>query len=118
MMIIYKEFSFDAAHFLPNVPEGHKCRRLHGHTYLLKVCVAGEAKAHEQWVMDYGDLKAVVKPVVDELDHKYLNDIKGLENPTAEKVIFWIWQRLKPALPQLKRIELKETPGSGVIYEE
>ncbi len=117
-MTIYKEFSFDAAHFLPNVPEGHKCKQLHGHTYLLKVYVAGQATGPEQWVMDYGDLKAIVKPVVDELDHRYLNDIKGLENPTAETVTFWIWQRLKPVLQQLKKIELKETPTSGVIYEE
>lgn len=117
-MTIYKEFSFDAAHFLPNVPDGHKCKQLHGHTYLLRIFVTGELISPEDWVMDYGDLKARVKPVLLRLDHQYLNDIKGLENPTAEVLARWIWQRLKPGLPQLKKIELKETPGSGVIYEE
>lgn len=118
MMTIYKEFTFDAAHFLPNVPQGHKCRQLHGHTYLLRVYVAGEPVQYEQWVMDYGDLKSQVMPVLSRIDHQYLNDIKGLENPTAEMVALWIWRELKPALPGLKKIELKETPGSGVIYEE
>lgn len=117
-MTIYKEFSFDAAHFLPNVPDGHKCKQLHGHTYLLRVFVTGELTLPEGWVMDYGDLKALVKPVLLRLDHQYLNDIRGLENPTAEVLARWIWQELKPRLPLLKMIELKETPGSGVIYEE
>ncbi|MET0462550.1 MAG: 6-carboxytetrahydropterin synthase QueD [Chitinophagaceae bacterium] len=117
MITIYKEFSFDAAHLLPNVPEGHKCRHLHGHTYILRVYVPGEIAGQERWVMDYGHLKAIVKPVVDELDHQYLNEIAGLENPTAEMVTCWIWQRLKPALPHLAKIELKETASSGVIYE-
>lgn len=117
-MTIYKEFTFDAAHFLANVPEGHKCKQLHGHTYFLKVYVAGEPELPEQWVMDYSDLKAIVKPVIDQLDHKFLNDVQGLENPTAEVVTRWIWQKIKPTLPKLKRIELKETPTSGVIYEE
>lgn len=117
-MTIYKEFTFDAAHFLPNVTEGHKCKQLHGHTYLLKVYVTGNITSPEGWVMDYGDLKNLVRPILDQLDHQYLNDIKDLENPTAEIVTMWIWRRLKPVLPELKRIELKETPSSGVIYEE
>ena len=117
MMTIYKEFAFDAAHFLPNVPEGHKCRQLHGHTYHLTVFVTGDPVFHEQWVMDYKELKDLVAPVLQQLDHKYLNDIKGLENPTAEMVTLWIWTKLKPTLPQLKKLELKETPGSGVVLE-
>lgn len=116
-MIIYKQFSFDSAHFLPQVPEGHKCKRLHGHTYHLTVFVAGEVLEKQGWVMDYGDLKAVAGPVVDLLDHSLLNEIEGLENPTAEVLSIWIWNKIKPLLPQLSRIELKETPSSGVIYE-
>jgi len=118
MITIYKEFTFDAAHLLPNVPEGHKCRQLHGHTYHLRVYVAGEPAPPEEWVIDYGDLKVHLQPILRELDHKYLNDINGLENPTAEAVVIWIWRKLKPGLPGLKKIELKETPGSGAIYEE
>ena len=116
-MIIFKQFTFDAAHFLPNVPEQHKCRRLHGHTYHLTIFVKGELLANEGWVLDFGDLKEKVKPVIDLVDHAYLNDIAGLENPTAELFSVWLWDRIKPLLPELKRIELKETPTSGVIYD-
>jgi len=116
-MTIYKQFSFDSAHFLPHVPEGHKCKRLHGHTYHLTVFVAGAVKEREGWVMDYGDLKTIAGPVIDRLDHNLLNEIAGLENPTAEILVLWIWNQIKPLLPQLTRIELKETLSSGVIYE-
>jgi len=116
MMEIYKQFSFDAAHFLPHVPEGHKCRQLHGHTYQLTVFVKGMLSEPEGWILDYSDLKAVVAPVIDQLDHRLLNEVKGLENPTAEKLVLWLWQRLQPSLPGLSRLELKETPSSGVSY--
>jgi len=117
IMIIYKQFTFDSAHFLPNVPEGHKCKQMHGHTYLLTVYAQGELKQPEGWLLDYGDLKAIVKPIVDTLDHALLNNIPGLKNPTAEMLASWLWIKIKPLLPQLSRIELKETPTSGVIYE-
>lgn len=116
-MIIYKQFFFDSAHFLPNVPDGHKCKNVHGHTYALTIFVEGDLLAHEGWVIDFGDLKAVIKPLIDRLDHAMLNDIPGLENPTAELMAVWIWNQVKPRLPQLCKIELKETPTSGVIYE-
>jgi 6-pyruvoyltetrahydropterin/6-carboxytetrahydropterin synthase len=116
-MIIYKQFTFDSAHFLPRVPENHKCKSLHGHTYHLTVFVVGEVKEREGWVMDYGDLKMVAGPVIALLDHHLLNEIAGLENPTAELLSVWIWNKIKPLLPQLTRIELKENPSSGVIYE-
>jgi 6-pyruvoyltetrahydropterin/6-carboxytetrahydropterin synthase len=117
MMTLYKEFSFDAAHFLPNVPEGHKCKEIHGHTYSLKIFVAGKIQSDLGWVLDYGDLKEAVEPVVKQLDHTLLNQIPGLENPTSELLAIWIWDKIKPVLPLLSKIELKETPTSGVIYE-
>ncbi len=116
-MLIYKHFTFDAAHYLPNVPEGHKCKRMHGHTYHLTVFLQGEVRMPEGWVIDFGDVKAQVKPLIDLLDHAVLNEVEGLQNPTAEMLAIWIWQKLKPLLPLLKRIELKETPTSGAIYE-
>jgi 6-pyruvoyltetrahydropterin/6-carboxytetrahydropterin synthase len=116
-MKIYKEFSFEAAHRLPNVPAGHKCGRLHGHTFYVRIDVEGEVGATTGWVMDYSDLKAVFQPVYDRLDHYYLNDIPGLENPTSENLARWLWNQLKPALPQLVRVEVKETCTSGCIYE-
>lgn len=115
-MEIYKEFSFDSAHFLPNVPVGHKCREMHGHTYRLKVFIKGELDPRLGWIMDFKDLKEALLPVIDQLDHKLINNIKGLDNPTAENITVWIWQQIKPSLPLLSRIELYETPTTGVIY--
>jgi len=115
-MIIFKEFTFDSAHSLPNVPEGHKCKAIHGHTYRLKVIIEGDLDPHLGWVMDFSDLKNVVKPVIDQIDHKYMNELKGLENPTCEAIAIWLWNKIKPSLPLLKEIELHETPTSGTVY--
>ena len=116
-MLLFKEFTFDSAHFLPHVPEGHKCREMHGHTYRLKVWIEDQLDPQLAWVMDFADLKAIVKTVVDEIDHKCLNNVAGLDNPTCEMIAVWIWDRLKPMLPRMARIELHETPTSGVIYD-
>ena len=115
-MEIYKEFSFDSAHFLPNVPDGHKCKNMHGHTYRLRVFLEGTPDPELGWIMDFKDLKDKVNVVIDQLDHKLINEIRGLENPTAENITIWIWQEIKPLLPLLSRIELYETPTTGVIY--
>ncbi len=116
-MLIYKQFTFDSAHFLPNVPEGHKCANMHGHTYALSVFVEGEPDKKTGWIIDYADLKKHIKPIIEILDHHLLNEIPGLENPTSEILTIWLWNKLIPLIPELKRIELKETPTSGVIYE-
>ncbi|MBM3416650.1 MAG: 6-carboxytetrahydropterin synthase QueD [Bacteroidetes bacterium] len=115
-MEIYKEFVFDAAHFLPHVPDTHKCKNIHGHTYRLRVYVKGRPDEKMGWILDFKDLKDRVKPWVDQLDHILINNIAGLENPTAENITAWFWNHLKPILPGLSRIELKETPSTGVIY--
>lgn len=115
-MEIYKEFHFEAAHLLPNVPAGHKCARLHGHSFQVRLSVRGEASEPSGWVMDFGDLKALFKPVLEQLDHYYLNDIPGLENPTSENIARWIWTKLQPSLPELSKVEVRETCTSGCIY--
>lgn len=115
-MEIFKQFTFDSAHFLPNVPPEHKCREMHGHTYRLVTFIEGPLDKHLGWVMDFADLKQVVDPIVKQLDHHLLNNIDGLENPTCEMIAVWLWNRIKPAVPQLSRIELHETPTSGVVY--
>lgn len=115
-MEIYKEFSFDSAHFLPHVPDGHKCKNMHGHTYKLRVVVKGQPDPHLGWLMDFKELKDIVGPVIDQLDHKLINDIEGLQNPTAENITVWIWNKIQPLLSNLSRIELYETPTTGVIY--
>jgi 6-pyruvoyltetrahydropterin/6-carboxytetrahydropterin synthase len=116
-MTIYKQFTFDAAHFLPKVPKGHKCRQVHGHTYHLTIFISGPVTEDIGWVIDFSELKGVCKPLVDRLDHALLNEVSGLENPTAENVARWLWKQIKIKLPSLQKIELKETPTSGVIYE-
>jgi len=115
-MEIYISLNFDAAHRLPNVPVGHKCANLHGHTFLVEVHISGNVDAHSGWVVDFGDVKRIVKQHIDRLDHSYLNDIEGLENPTSERIAEWIWDRVQPELPGLARIVVKESPQSGAVY--
>jgi 6-pyruvoyltetrahydropterin/6-carboxytetrahydropterin synthase len=114
-MEIFREFTFDAAHRLPNVPEGHKCSRLHGHTYRVEIHVSGPVDEHTGWVVDFGDIKAAFKPLMDQLDHYYLNEVEGLKNPTSENLAHWIWQGLSAALP-LSKIVVRETCTSGCVY--
>ena len=117
VMLIFKKFTFDSAHSLPNVPDGHKCKAVHGHTYQMTLFMEGDLVPDLDWVMDFAEVKAVVEPIVKVVDHKYLNDIQGLENPTCEKIAIWLWDHIKPDLPALTKIELNETPTSGVVYE-
>jgi 6-pyruvoyltetrahydropterin/6-carboxytetrahydropterin synthase len=116
-MTIFKVFTFDSAHFLPMVPDGHKCRGIHGHTYRLTVFIEGPLDPALGWVADFADIKNIIQEAVDTVDHKLLNNIEGLENPTCELVAVWFWNWIKKDIPLLKRIELYETPTSGVIYE-
>jgi len=113
---IFKEFSFEAAHRLPNVPEGHKCARLHGHSYRVEIRVEGEVGMESGWVVDFADLSAAFKPLHARLDHYYLNEIPGLENPTSEVLAKWIWDRLETTLPGLKEVVVRETCTSGCSY--
>ncbi|WP_396615900.1 6-carboxytetrahydropterin synthase QueD [Lysobacter soli] len=116
-MKIFKAFTLEAAHRLPNVPEGHKCARLHGHSFRIEIHVEGDIDPHFGWVMDFADLKAAFKPIYDRLDHHYLNDIEGLENPTSEVLAQWIWDQLKPSLPLLSEVVVHETCTSGCHYK-
>jgi len=113
---LVKDFRFEAAHFLPNVPEGHKCRRIHGHSFRGEVAVRGPIDPVLGWVMDFADLKKVVDPIVDRLDHYLLNDIEGLENPTSEVLAMWIWGKLSAGLPRLERVTIEETCTSRCHY--
>lgn len=113
---ITKSFTFDAAHWLPEVPTDHKCRRLHGHTYEIVVGLEGELDARLGWVLDYGEVSRAVDPVVRELDHHCLNEIPGLENPTAEVLAVWLFGRLRAQLPQLVDVTVRETPRTSAVY--
>ncbi len=116
-MEIYKEFVFEAAHRLPNVPPGHKCARLHGHSWRGTIYVCGPVDETRGWIMDYSEIWQAFQPIYEQLDHHYLNDIEGLENPTSEVLARWIWRQLKPVLPALSKVLINETCSSGCIYQ-
>ncbi len=116
-MVVFKEFKFEAAHSLPQLPEGHKCRRMHGHSYRVRVAVRGPVRADLGWVMDFDEIRRAVEPLVDRLDHQILNDVDGMGISTSEGLCLWFWRRLKPALPGLTRVEVWETATSGAAYE-
>lgn len=113
---IFKEFTFEAAHRLPNVPGDHKCSRLHGHSYRVAVHVRGPLDPELQWVCDFGDIKEAWRSIDARLDHFYLNDVEGLENPTSEVLAQWIWNCLKPGLPGLSAVTVRETCTSGATF--
>ena len=115
-MEIFKGFQIEAAHRLPNVPEDHKCRRLHGHSFRIEVHVSGDAGGDSGWVMDFAELKTAFQPLFDQLDHHYLNEIEGLENPTSENLSRWLWERVEPAVPGLSRVVVRETCDTGCVY--
>ncbi len=115
-MELRKTFQFEAAHLLPHLPKHHKCRRLHGHSFSVEIVVAGECDAKLGWLMDYADISAAFKPLWEKLDHYYLNEIPGLENPTSEVVAVWIWKKLKPKLPLLTEVVVAETCTARAVY--
>ena len=115
-MEIYKEFTFEAAHRLPNLPGDHKCKRLHGHSFRVRIYVESKLDPKLGWVIDFADIKRAFEPILRQLDHYHLNDIDGLENPTSELIARWIWNRLKPTLPFLSKVELGETCTTGCVY--
>ena len=115
-MEIFKEFSIESAHWLPKVPAGHKCGRMHGHSFRIAIHVRGPLDPHLGWVLDFADIKAAFKAIEDEIDHRCLNEVPGLENPTSENLARWLWKRLLPALPSLSRVVVRETCTSGCIY--
>ncbi len=117
-MELRKSFQFEAAHLLPHLPSTHKCRRLHGHSFKVELVVAGECDPKLGWLMDYAEIKAVFTQVWEQLDHHYLNEIPGLENPTSENIAVWVWQQLQPRLPLLVEVGVAETCTAQAVYRE
>lgn len=116
-MEIFKAFTLESAHRLPNVPPGHKCARVHGHSFRVELHVRGPVDPRLGWVMDFAEVKQAFDPLFQRLDHHYLNDVPGLDNPTSENLARWIWRELKPALPLLARVVVHETCTSGASYD-
>ena len=115
-MQLRKVFQFEAAHLLPHLPETHKCRRLHGHSFKVEVAVEGPCDPRLGWVMDYAEIGEAFRPIWEKLDHVYLNEIPGLENPTSENIALWIWDQLKPRLPLLSEVVVAETCTARCIH--
>lgn len=113
---LVRAFSFEAAHRLIQAPPGHKCRRLHGHSFHVELVCEGEVDPQTGWLVDFADIKRAFEPASGALDHQYLNDVEGLENPTAENIAMWIWDRVKPALPQLAQVNVAETCTARCEY--
>ena len=116
-MEIFKRFRIEAAHRLPALPAGHKCARLHGHSFRIEVHVRGAIDPALGWVQDFADISAAFEPLFDQLDHRYLNEVKGLENPTSENLAKWVWQGLRQRLPLLSKVLVRETCTAGCVYE-
>ena len=116
-MNVFKTFTIEAARSLPNLPDGHPCKNIHGHSFKITITVTGDVDNKTGFVMDFGDIDETFNPLLSKLDHSYLNDIEGLENPSSENVCQWIWERLAPSLPGLSQIDIKETDSTGCIYK-
>jgi 6-pyruvoyltetrahydropterin/6-carboxytetrahydropterin synthase len=112
-----KTFQFEAAHLLPHLPRSHKCRRLHGHSFKVEIAVSGPCDDRLGWVMDYAAMAAAFKPLWVKLDHRYLNEIPGLDNPTSENIALWIWKRLEPRLPLLTEVVVAETCTARCVFK-
>lgn len=115
-MDIFKAFTLESAHRLPNLPADHKCSRIHGHSFRVELHVSGAVNPRLGWVLDFADIKTAFQPLLEQLDHRYLNEVAGLENPTSENLAKWIWRRVKPGLPLLSKVVVHETCTCGCVY--
>lgn len=111
-----KDFNFEAAQTLPGAPEGHKCRKMHGHSFKVQISVEGEVDPKAGWIYDHAEISAAMKPLLKMLDHSYLNEIDGLENPTIENMAAWFWEKLQPQCAGLCEIVVHETPTARCVY--
>lgn len=113
---LVKSFGFESAHWLPTFPEGHKCRRMHGHSFRVEVIVEGEVDPAKGYLIDFAEIRAAIDPIQKQLDHRVLNEVAGLEIPTSEVLAAWVYDRLRPALPILAEVVVHETCTSRCHY--
>ena len=115
-MDIFRIFHLQCARRLPALPASHPCSRLHGHSFEVELTVSGEIDPVLGWVLDFADIETAWQPIHAALDHRTLNDIAGLDNPTSENIAVWLWRQLRPALPGLSQVKVMETHDSGCVY--
>ena len=116
-MEVYKIFNIESARSLPNLPDGHPCKNIHGHSFKIKISVSDDVNEKTGFVMDFSKIDSAFSPISKMIDHAYLNELDGLTNPSSENLCKWIWGQLIDSLPNLKRIEIKETDFTGCVYE-
>ena len=116
-MIVYKKFNIESARSIPNLPKTHPCHHIHGHSFKIIISVQGDVNEQNGFVVDFQDIDDAFDPLKKELDHSYLNDIKGLQNPTSENICIWIWNKIQASLPNIYKIEIRETDSTGCIYK-
>ena len=116
-MIVYKKFNIESARSLPNLPKTHPCHKIHGHSFKIIISVEGEINEQSGFVMDFQIIENTFQPIKTMLDHTYLNDVKGLSTPSSENICIWIWDKLESSLPNIYKIEIKETDSTGCIYK-
>jgi 6-pyruvoyltetrahydropterin/6-carboxytetrahydropterin synthase len=114
-MEVFKSFTIEAAHQLPNVPDSHPCARVHGHSFVIELWVSGIVGGRSGWVLDFAEIVDAFRPLSEQLDHRLLNDIEGLANPTSENLAIWIWDRASTSL-RLSKVVVRETTTSGCVY--
>jgi 6-pyruvoyltetrahydropterin/6-carboxytetrahydropterin synthase len=115
-MEVFKSFTIEAAHQLPNVPDSHQCARVHGHSFVIELWARGIVGGRSGWVIDFADIMEAFRPLHEQLDHRLLNDIEGLANPTSENLAIWVWERVSPSLRELSKVVVRETATSGCVY--
>jgi len=116
-MIVYKKFNIESARSIPNLPKTHPCHHIHGHSFKIIISVKGPVNKQNGFVTDFQDIDDAFSSFKKELDHSYLNDIEGLQNPTSENICIWIWDKIQSSLPNIYKIEIKETDSTGCIYK-
>ena len=116
-MIVYKKFNIESARSIPNLPKTHPCHHIHGHSFKIIISVKGPVNKQNGFVVDFQDIDDAFSSFKKELDHSYLNDIEGLQNPTSENICIWIWDKIQSSLPNIYKIEIKETDSTGCIYK-
>ena len=116
-MIIYKKFNIESARSIPNLPKTHPCHHIHGHSFKIIISVQGDVNEQNGFVVDFQDIDDAFDPLKKELDHSYLNDIEDLQNPTSENICIWIWNKIQSSLPNIYKIEIRETDSTGCIYK-
>lgn len=111
-----QHFQIESARFLPHLPKEHPCSRMHGHSFKIILTLVGDVDPKIGWVIDYNDIQAAMKPFLEKIDHRVLNEVEGLENPTSELLAVWIYERARKVLPQLTRVTIAETPLTECSY--